>query len=256
MGEAGEPGDVHDAAVAQPVQVLQDLGHGAGVVGPDRGQGRGGIRGRSREGTPPAPVTAPAPVTEAAGRAAARRQGLADGDRGQGQSLQERRSRVARTWVDDEDAVDPSLGPPAAVDRAFVVDVLDDLEQQGGPGGGEDLLDAGDELEEEGLDAERVRGPGEDQADGSGAFAGQGPGRAVGLPPEFLGDTSDPGPGVLRDARPVVEREGDGALRHAGLPGDVLDRGSAGHGLPHSSFGCVTRGGIRTAMAGPYAILP
>lgn len=226
------------------------------VVGPDRGQGRG--RGH-RRGWGGAGEWAGAGPLPSPGRAAApcgRGQGLADGDGGQGQSLQECRSRVARTRVDDEDAVDPSLGPPAAVDRAFGVDVLDDLEQQGGPGGGEDLLDAGDELEEEGLDAERVRGPGEDQADGSGAFAGQGPGRAVGLPAELLGDASDPGPGVLRDARPVVEREGDGALRHAGLPGDVLDRGSAGHGLPHSSFGCVTRGGIRTAMAGPYAILP
>lgn len=186
-----------DPAVAQRVEVFEDPGHGAGIVGPDRGV-----------------------------RAAAR---PADQYGGQRQLFEQRRARVPRARVDDEDPVHAAFGPPAPVDRAFGVDVLHHLEEQGDPAGREHLLYAGDELEEEGLDAEGVRGPGEDEADRAGAFAGQGAGGAVGLPAEFLGDPADAGAGVRGDARAVVEREGDGALRHSGLPGDVLDGGSAGH---------------------------
>ena len=40
MREAGQPGDVHDAAVAEGVQVADDGRHRARVVGPDGGETR------------------------------------------------------------------------------------------------------------------------------------------------------------------------------------------------------------------------
>ncbi|KOT59239.1 hypothetical protein ADK43_16805, partial [Streptomyces rimosus subsp. rimosus] len=66
--------------------------------------------------------------------------------------------------------------------------------------GGQGFLDAGDQLEEEGLDAEGVGGTGEDQADAAGAFAGQGAGGAVRLPAQLFGDLADPGAGAGGDA--------------------------------------------------------
>ncbi len=204
MGELGRAGDVHDAAVSEGVQVVDDLGHRAGVVGPEGGDGR----------------------ARRDGRVVGRR---ADDHGGQAELRQQGRAGVADARVDDEEAVHAVLGPPAAVDRALCGHVLHQLEEQAQPAGGEGFLDAGDELEEERLDAEAAGGARQDQADGGGALAGQCPGGGAGLPAELFGHAADPGAGGGRDARPVVEREGDRALGHTGAPCDVLHRRSAAH---------------------------
>lgn len=218
VGEAGQPGDMHDPAVAEAVEVVQDPCHGLGVVGPDGGEQRvdgvgGGFDGRFRG------------VRPGCG-------GAADDDGGQAECGEQFRAGVLGARVDHEDAVHPSFGPPAAVERALGVEVLDDLEEECDPPCGEHFLDAGDQLEEEGLHAEGLGGPGEHQSQGAGAFAGQCAGGTVGLPAEFLRDPAYPGAGVLGDARPVVERERDGALRDPGPAGDVLDRRPAGRFPP------------------------
>ncbi len=208
MGEFGQTGDVHDAAVTEAVEMVDDRGHRARVVGPDVGYGvalgEGGARG-------------------------------ADDHGGQPQFVEERGARVVVARVDDEQAVHPVLGPPAAVDLALGVDVLDDLEEQAEPAVREHFLDAGDELEEERLDAERTGGAREHQPDGGGALAGERPGGGAGLPAELFGDPADAVAGGLGDAGAVVEREGHGALGDARAARDVLHRRSSGRCSAHAS---------------------
>ncbi len=165
--------------------------------------------------------------------------GVADDDGREGQGGEEGRAGVLGSGVHDQDAVHAALGPPAPVGRALGVQVLHDLEEEGDAPGGEGLLDAGDQLEEEGLDAEGAGGAGEDEADAAGAFAGQGTGGAVGLPAQFLGDLADAGSGGGGDAVAVVEGEGDGRGGDAGAFGDVLHGRAAARRCRGDAWGVV-----------------
>ncbi len=90
----------------------------------------------------------------------------ADDHRGQPQFVEKAGARIVRTGVDDQHAVHAVLGPPAPVHRALVGHVLDHLEQQAEMTLRQHLLDAGDQLKEERVHAERVGGPRHDQTDG------------------------------------------------------------------------------------------
>ena len=97
-----------------------------------------------------------------------------------------------------------------------------------------DRLDAGDDLDEEGV--HQIR---DDDAEGVGAAEAQAAGDGVALVAELLDFREDAGAGGLADVVVVVEHLGDGRDRDAELAGDPLHRGRV-HGrcpsLPTSSF--------------------
>lgn len=83
-----------DPAVSELVEVVDDQVHRAGVVGPDGGESA-------------APTAGP--------RAAVRSLHRADGDGGEPEDGEGLGAGVADPGVDDDDAVDAALGPPAAI---------------------------------------------------------------------------------------------------------------------------------------------
>lgn len=161
----------------------------------------------------------------------------ADHHGGQPEFVEEGGARVGGAGVDDEHAVHPVFGPPAPVDGALRLDVLHHLEQQAEVAFRQDLLDARDELEEERVHAQRVRGAGHDESDRGRAFAGQGTGRRTGPPAELFGNPPHPVTGDLGDPWPVVERERHGALRHTRPERDVL-HGRSARGRPLGWHSC------------------
>jgi hypothetical protein len=191
--QSGEPGHAGDPPVPQRPQVLDDRHHRSGVVGPHAGE--------------------TSVVT-----------GAADDDGRHPQPLHEVDPLVVHPQVDQEHAVDALLGRPPPVQLDLGGLVLDDLEHQRDRPGRQLGLQAGDQLEEERLDAERAGGPGEHQAHRVGTGRGQGSGGAVRPPLELVGHPEDAPPRLLRDARSAVERERDRAFRDTGAQGDVSDR--------------------------------
>ena len=148
----------------------------------------------------------------------------ADHDGGQADRPERGDPRVVHAQVDHQHAVDAVLAPPAPVDGDLVLDALDELDRQRDGPGGQLGLDAGDELHEERLQRERLRRTREEQPARVGARSGERARGAVRVPAELVGDREDAVPGVVRDARPAVERVRDGALGDPGEPGDVADR--------------------------------
>ncbi len=147
-----------------------------------------------------------------------------DDDAVQTQFVQEADAGVVGARVDDEHPVDPVLGPPAAVDGALGRHVLHHLEEQAELALGQDLLDAGDQLQEERVHAQVGRRSRHHEPHGGRPLARQRTGRRARAPAQLLGHAPDTVAGEFRDARPVVEREGDGALRDPRPLGDVLHR--------------------------------
>jgi hypothetical protein len=110
---------------------------------------------------------------------------------------------------------------------------VDDAEHQHPAALGEHPLDPRDEGGEERIGRDDRRVARHDEAHRERDAGGEGAGREAGPVAELGGHAEDPLAGVGRDARPVVERERDERLAHAGLTCNVEDRRSARHG---SSF--------------------
>src|SRR5262249_40668265 len=85
-------------------------------------------------------------------------------------------------------------------------------------------LDAGDQLHEERLDAERPRWPVDHQAEHPSLAHRQRTGGAARLEADLLGDREYALPGRRGHSRLTIEREGNRGLGHAGPLGDVGNR--------------------------------
>ncbi len=199
MLEVRQPGQVGDPPVPDGGQVVDDGEHRLAVVGPD--PQRPGALARS-----------------------------AEHDGGQAERVQDGEPGVAQLEVDHDEAVDPVLGGPAAVDLDLGRGVLDHHQLQGDGVRGQHRLEAGQQLAEERLDADGPGRAGDHQSDRVRPGPAEGAGGAVRPPVHLLRDLEDPGPGRLAHPRAAVEREGHRALGDSRPTGDVGD-GRSAHGF-------------------------
>ncbi len=193
MHELSDPGHLGDPPVAERRQIMDGLVHGDGVVVPHRRQ-------RSVE--------------------------RADDDRGEAQADETVHPGIVDAKIDHHHAVDPALGPPAAVDAHLLVDVVDELEGQPDGMSRQLRLDAGDELHEERLESEHPRRARNHQAARVGTCRGERPRGTVRIPAELVRDCENTRARPIRHARLPVQCVGDRSLRHARTLGDVADRDS------------------------------
>ncbi len=132
---------------------------------------------------------------------------------------------VVDQHVVEEHPVDPALaGQPPVAGRLGLVVVADDLEDQRAAPLGQRRLHPGQELGEERVGPEQLRGPPHHQPDRERPRPRQRPCPGARLPAQVAGRGQDPVPGLGRHPRPVVERERHRPLGHPGPPGHVHDR--------------------------------
>ena len=193
MDEFADAADPRDALVPERREVADDLRRGRLLVVRDGGDRRPGGGLPDRDGREPEP------------------EDLGD-------------ARVLPPRVEEHDAVDAPLRPPAPVDLALLLGVGDELDHERDPARRELGLDTGDELHEERLEREDPRRARDHEPAGVGARGRERAGSPVRVPAEVGGDPQDPLARRVGDARLPVQRVRDGALRDAGPLRDVGDR--------------------------------